>query len=78
MRTNKRMKRLVNNIADQRILYGGVGEHSSFKADWERVVYVKEKAHVDFDQITLKLNKIIEQMLLKNPHQWIWTHNRWK
>ena len=28
--------------------------------------------------ITLKLNKIIEQMLLKNPHQWIWTHNRWK
>jgi len=28
--------------------------------------------------LTLKLNKIIEQMVLKNPGQWIWTHNRWK
>jgi Kdo2-lipid IVA lauroyltransferase/acyltransferase len=28
--------------------------------------------------ITLKLNKILEQMILKNPDQWIWTHNRWK
>tara|TARA_B100001063_G_scaffold236508_1_gene256368 strand:- start:16 stop:876 length:861 start_codon:yes stop_codon:yes gene_type:complete len=28
--------------------------------------------------ITLKLNKILENMILKNPDQWIWTHNRWK
>ena len=28
--------------------------------------------------ITLKLNKILEKMILKNPEQWIWTHNRWK
>ena len=28
--------------------------------------------------ITLKLNKILEEMILKNPEQWIWTHNRWK
>jgi len=28
--------------------------------------------------ITLKLNKILENMILKNPEQWIWTHNRWK
>jgi len=25
-----------------------------------------------------KLNKIIEKMIIKNPNQWIWTHNRWK
>ena len=30
------------------------------------------------DSITLKLNKILEEMILKNPDQWIWTHNRWK
>ena len=30
------------------------------------------------DQITLKLNKILENMILQNPDQWIWTHNRWK
>ena len=28
--------------------------------------------------ITLKLNKILEKMILKKPDQWIWTHNRWK
>ena len=28
--------------------------------------------------ITLDLNQIIEKMILKNPEQWIWSHNRWK
>jgi KDO2-lipid IV(A) lauroyltransferase len=28
--------------------------------------------------ITDKLNKILEKMILKNPEQWIWSHNRWK
>ena len=29
-------------------------------------------------EITDKLNKIFEEMVLKNPEQWIWSHNRWK
>tara|TARA_B100000795_G_C22779646_1_gene431649 strand:+ start:1091 stop:1954 length:864 start_codon:yes stop_codon:yes gene_type:complete len=28
--------------------------------------------------ITLDLNKRLEKMILKNPEQWIWSHNRWK
>ena len=28
--------------------------------------------------LTVKLNRVLEQMILKNPNQWIWTHNRWK
>jgi Kdo2-lipid IVA lauroyltransferase/acyltransferase len=28
--------------------------------------------------ITLDLNKRLEEMILKNPDQWIWSHNRWK
>jgi len=28
--------------------------------------------------ITLYLNSILEKMILKNPDQWIWTHDRWK
>ena len=28
--------------------------------------------------ITLKLNKVLEKMIITNPEQWIWTHNRWK
>ena len=30
------------------------------------------------ENITLSLNKILEDMIIKNPEQWIWTHNRWK
>jgi len=28
--------------------------------------------------ITNELNKVLENMIIKNPNQWIWTHNRWK
>ena len=30
------------------------------------------------EDITLDLNRVIEEMILKNPDQWIWSHNRWK
>ena len=30
------------------------------------------------ETITKSLNKTLEKMILKNPEQWIWTHNRWK
>ena len=30
------------------------------------------------NSITLNLNLILEKMILKNPGQWIWSHNRWK
>ena len=30
------------------------------------------------DSITQNLNNILEKMILKNPEQWIWSHNRWK
>ncbi len=32
----------------------------------------------DNEKITLDLNVILENMIKKNPDQWIWTHNRWK
>ena len=28
--------------------------------------------------LSLELNKVLEKMIIKNPGQWIWTHNRWK
>ena len=28
--------------------------------------------------LTKKLNETLESMIIKNPNQWIWTHNRWK
>ena len=32
----------------------------------------------DTKNITLKINQVIEKMIIKNPTQWIWSHNRWK
>ena len=29
-------------------------------------------------ELTEKLNQVLEEMISKNPYQWIWTHNRWK
>jgi len=30
------------------------------------------------EDITVDLNHIMEKMIIKNPDQWIWSHNRWK
>mgnify|MGYP001483784851 CR=1 FL=1 len=30
------------------------------------------------EDITLKLNQLMEKMIIRNPQQWIWSHNRWK
>ncbi len=29
-------------------------------------------------KVSEKLNRVLESMIVKNPNQWIWTHNRWK
>jgi KDO2-lipid IV(A) lauroyltransferase len=39
----------------------------------------KTGSHIeDIKNITLKINKILEKMIIENPKQWIWSHNRWK
>jgi len=37
-----------------------------------------ENAELDTQNITLEINNIIEKMIIKNPTQWLWSHNRWK
>ena len=32
----------------------------------------------DTKNITLGINQTLEKMIIKNPKQWIWSHNRWK
>ncbi len=37
-----------------------------------------ENVDQDTNNITLKINQIIEKMVIENPTQWLWSHNRWK
>ncbi len=39
---------------------------------------IKASNFKDKFEVTEKLNEIIKNMIIKNPHQWIWTHDRWK
>tara|TARA_Y100001970_G_scaffold38314_1_gene47256 strand:- start:1470 stop:2330 length:861 start_codon:yes stop_codon:yes gene_type:complete len=47
-----------------------------FKISISKPIKFDEK--LSQNQITLELNKILEKMILKNPDQWIWSHDRWK
>ncbi len=41
--------------------------------------YEKTGSHeTDIYNLTLKINREIEKMILNKPEQWIWSHNRWK
>ena len=39
---------------------------------------IKFKKDVGIEEITRALNSCLEEMILRNPGQWIWSHNRWK
>ena len=39
---------------------------------------IKFSKDSNIETITYKLNNILEEMIKKNPSQWIWSHNRWK
>ena len=39
---------------------------------------IKESNTKNKLELSEELNKVIEKMIVKNPYQWIWTHNRWK
>ena len=46
------------------------------------IIYFYEPLNFDNNKnqnyITNKLNNTLEKLILKNPSQWIWTHDRWK
>ena len=52
------------------------------KQNFNFKLYFKKPVQFDnqftIEDITLKLNEILEKMILKNPDQWIWSHDRWR
>ncbi len=51
-------------------------KNDNFIVKFQQPIIFNENENIE--TITSNLNKIIEKMVLNNPGQWIWTHNRWK
>ena len=47
-----------------------------FKMTVNKPISYREDSTIE--DITESLNKLLEKMILANPSQWIWTHDRWK
>ena len=51
-------------------------EKNIFKIEFQKRINPKNfKSKLE---LTKELNKVLEKMIVRNPNQWIWTHNRWK
>ena len=50
------------------------------KSFFKMIVYkpIKFEKDISIENITQELNYKLEKMIIKNPEQWIWSHDRWK
>jgi len=51
-------------------------KNNKFKVEFQKAINPKD--FKDKLELTRELNICLEKMILRNPSQWIWTHNRWK
>ena len=51
-------------------------KEDKFEIEFQKIINSKD--YKDKHELSEVLNKILEKMIIRNPGQWIWTHNRWK
>ena len=51
-------------------------ENVKFKITFQKPIYFQDNDSIE--NITSKLNEVLEKMIISKPEQWIWSHNRWK
>ena len=51
-------------------------KNNKFKVEFQKSI--NPKKFKNKLELTRELNISLEKMVLRNPSQWIWTHNRWK
>ena len=55
-------------------------DDDNFQMEVYEPIKISKKEDIELDKlnISIKLNKVLEEMISRDPGQWIWTHNRWK
>ena len=55
-------------------------DNDNFEMEIHKPIKIEKNDDVETNKlnISIELNKILEEMISKDPGQWIWTHNRWK
>ena len=51
-------------------------KNNNFKIEFQNII--NPDNFTDKTDLSKKLNEILEEMISRNPNQWIWSHNRWK
>lgn len=59
-------------------IYISRSQDDRFEMEILEPVQISEKIKNDKELITKKVNEVIEKLILRDPSQWILTHNRWK
>ena len=59
-------------------IYISRNENDKFEMEVLDPIYISESERKNKDLITKKINTITEKLILRDPSQWILTHNRWK
>ena len=49
---------------------------TSFKMTIKKPIFFSKNKSIEY--ITNELNHELEELIIKNPNEWIWSHNRWK
>ena len=50
--------------------------NNNFKIKFKKKI--KPDSYKNDLEITQEVNNVLEKMIIENPDQWIWSHNRWK
>ena len=61
-------------------IYISRNENDNFEMEIFEPIQISNQEDSELNKLnlTIKLNKTMEQMVSKDPGQWIWTHDRWK
>jgi KDO2-lipid IV(A) lauroyltransferase len=60
------------------VIYGKIQKQGRGKYSIEYILVTDTPTQTKSNEITEKINRINEEIILAEPAYWLWTHRRWK